>query len=173
MPRNAHCSFCGHAFVADASWPRTCAGCQNTSYTNPLPVAVALVPVGEGLLAVRRGIEPRKGQLALPGGFIEVGESWQQAAAREVFEETQIQVDASGIQDFCVLSAPDGTVLIFGLAQPISPQALDAFTPNTETMELALITSLDEPLAFPLHTEAARRFLERHTPAQAQTLNMM
>ena len=46
MPvRNSHCSWCGHAFVPDQAWPRQCASCAQTSYLNPLPVAVLLLPV--------------------------------------------------------------------------------------------------------------------------------
>ncbi len=62
------------------------------SFLNPLPVAVMLVPAAGGLVVIRRGIEPAKGLLALPGGYINLGESWQQAAARELFEETGIRV---------------------------------------------------------------------------------
>ena len=36
------------------------------SYSNPVPVAVALVPYNNCLVGIRRGIEPRKGQLAFP-----------------------------------------------------------------------------------------------------------
>ncbi|MBC8076948.1 MAG: NUDIX hydrolase, partial [Chloroflexales bacterium] len=65
--KNAHCSYCGAPFAAAAPWPRRCAACGNTSYLNPLPVAVVLVPVGGGVLLVRRAIPPQQGTLALPG----------------------------------------------------------------------------------------------------------
>src|SRR4051812_23521340 len=113
--KNSHCSFCGHAFEPDRAWPRSCSGCGNTSYLNPLPVAVMVLPVAEGLLVIRRDVEPRRGELALPGGFIDLGESWQQAAVRELEEETGIVVEADDVRLFDVLSAPDGTVLVFAL----------------------------------------------------------
>lgn len=40
------------------------------SFSNPVPVAVAIVPFDGKLIGIRRGIEPRKGQVALPGGYI-------------------------------------------------------------------------------------------------------
>jgi len=126
---------------------------------NPLPVAVALVPVGEGLLAIRRGIPPRLGAVALPGGFIELNESWQQAAAREVFEETQLVLDPASFRVFDVCSAPDGTVLIFGLTDPLESATLSAFTPTAETSERLVVADRME-LAFPLHTRVAWRWMD-------------
>lgn len=155
--KNSHCSYCGHPFSANQPWPRTCFNCKNISYVNPLPVAVVLVPVDNGLLLVRRAIEPRKGQLALPGGFIELGESWQEAGARELLEEVGLAIAPQTIGLFAVHSAPDGTVLIFGLAPTIAATILPALQFGKETSELAIL-SRPEPLAFPLHTLAAQKF---------------
>ena len=161
MPeKNSHCSYCGSTFRLGQPWPRTCDVCGNTSYVNPLPVAVILVPVDNGLVVIRRGVAPRKGMLALPGGYISVGESWQAAGAREVLEETGIIVDPSMIRDFYARSAPDGTVLIFGLADARSRDTLPPFVPSLEASELTVIHEPTE-LAFPLHSEAARTFFER------------
>jgi ADP-ribose pyrophosphatase YjhB (NUDIX family) len=159
--RDSHCSFCGQAFGV-TGWPRTCAGCAQISYKNPLPVAVILLPVDGGLLTVRRAIEPRKGELALPGGYIGVGESWQAAGAREVFEETGITIDPAEIGDFYTRSAPDGTVLVFGVARERRAAELPPFVPNEETMELTIVSG-SPTLAFALHTEAAREYFARHT----------
>jgi ADP-ribose pyrophosphatase YjhB (NUDIX family) len=157
--RNSHCSFCGAPFTLDMAWPRTCLSCANTSYLNPLPVAVLLLPVDDGLLVIRRDIEPRRGELALPGGFIDMGESWQQAAARELAEETGIVVDQDGVRLFDVLSAPDGTVLIFALAPPVAGAALPPVRPTAETTEWLLIDGPRE-LAFPLHTRVVARYFQ-------------
>ena len=50
--QHSHCSYCGHPFEIDQAWPRLCAACGNTSFVNPLPVAVVILPVNEGVLAV-------------------------------------------------------------------------------------------------------------------------
>jgi ADP-ribose pyrophosphatase YjhB (NUDIX family) len=60
-------------------------------YRNPIPVVVLAVPVEDlGVLMVRR-VKPPAG-LALPSGYIEHGELWPDAAARELAEETGIRV---------------------------------------------------------------------------------
>jgi len=159
--KNSHCSYCGQAFETDQPWPRRCSNCQRSTYLNPTPVAVVLLPVDNGLLLVRRNIEPRKGKLALPGGFIGLGESWQEAGAREVWEETGLKVEAGEIEDFRVLSAPDSTILIFGLATAKKTAAdLQEFVSNAETSELAVI-DMPQELAFPLHTQVVQEFFEK------------
>ena len=155
----SHCSWCGAAYAPDQAWPRICVACGNANYRNPLPVSVVLLPVDDGLLTVRRAIEPRRGEIALPGGFINLGESWQVAGAREMFEETGIVLDPAEIQDFRTRSAPDGTVLVFGLAQPRHSADLPVFVANHETSELVIIRTA-QPLAFPLHTAAAAAWFE-------------
>lgn len=160
MPaKNSHCSYCGQRFTS-APWPRTCASCGATSYLNPLPVAVLLLQVGDGVLVIRRSIPPQKGGLALPGGYINAGESWQRATARELFEETGIRIDPASVAEHRVLSAPDGTVLIFGRAALGSAAALPAFSPTAETSEL-LILHAPQELAFSLHAQVLCEFFAR------------
>lgn len=72
MPvQNSHCSYCGTAYAAVAPWPRTCAHCGQTTWQNPTPVALVMMPIigaggRTGLLTVRRGIEPQLGGIGLP-----------------------------------------------------------------------------------------------------------
>ena len=128
------------------------------TYDNPRPVAVMLVPVGNnGLLVTRRsGHMIGGGNWALPGGFIDAGETWQVAGAREVFEETGVVVSAETIHHVTTASTPDGQfVLIFGRTDPIA--TLPPFTPNIETTAIKTIHQPIE-LAFPLHTDAVNHF---------------
>jgi ADP-ribose pyrophosphatase YjhB (NUDIX family) len=153
--KDTFCSHCVHQFGENPNYPKDCQNCQTMTYQNPLPVSVVLVPVDHQLLVIRRNIPP-VGRLALPGGFIEVGESWQKACQRELFEETGIEITHEEIELFDVKSAPDGTVLIFGMANPKTQNQI-YFTQNDETQELALI---DKPveLGFPLHTEIVEKY---------------
>lgn len=126
------------------------------SYRNPLPVAVTLLPVGGGLLVVRRGREPGRGRLALPGGFVELPETWQEAGARELQEETGVPVGPEAIGLYRVYSTPDGTILIFGLAPPWQGQ-LPPFTPHSESAD-RLVLHEPQPMAFPLHTRVVEEY---------------
>ena len=159
--KHSHCSYCGHPFTIEQAWPRHCSQCANVSFQNPLPVAVLLLPVDAGVLVIRRGIEPRRGQLALPGGYIEVGESWQAAAARELYEEAGVTIDLATVREFRVRSAPDGTVLIFGQGPTLRTADLPPFIPTPEASERIVLTELQE-LAFPLHTQVVKEFLGKN-----------
>lgn len=160
MPAFQHCHWCGAAFGSVQGFPRVCSVCGNSTYRNPIPVSVILLPVERGLLTVRRAIEPRKGQLALPGGFVNFDESWQAAGVREVFEETNIQLDPQSIRDWWTRSTPDGMILIFGLAQPISRADVPTDFDRSETEALVVIDA-PQVLAFPLHNEAMQAYFER------------
>jgi ADP-ribose pyrophosphatase YjhB (NUDIX family) len=163
--QHSYCSYCGQPFEVDQAWPRLCAACGNTSFVNPVPVAVVLLPVDDGLLAVRRNIEPQIGKLALPGGYINRGESWQQAGARELFEETGIIIQPADLREFRVKSAPGyNTLVVFGLAQTVSSRDLPPFVPNEETQEVCVVTAPQE-LAFSTHTEVLREYFEQHGPS--------
>ncbi len=156
--KNSHCSYCGRAFSPDQPWPRACAACGNFTFRNPTPVAVVLLPVEDGVLAIRRGIEPARGQLALPGGFMDFGESWQAAGVRELFEETGIRIEEEEIQEFLVRSTPDGgIVIVFGIAAPRKLGELPPFVPNEEILGWEILPGPVE-LAFSTHTEAVQKF---------------
>lgn len=156
-----YCSTCGQPFSPDTPdrWPRVCASCGHAFFKNPLPVAVVLVPLESGgVLAVRRGIPPHIGQLALPGGFVDWGETWQQAAAREVWEETSLRIDPDKIQLLDLVSVEKSHLLIFAEAPPIPD-----FDPGHSNHEVQELVILHEPttLAFEAHTDALSSYFQR------------
>jgi len=141
--------------------------CRNISYINPLPVTVAIVPVvlwartafrgKPGVLVVRRGEEPGKGLLALPGGYMDVGELWQEGLVRELREETGVASDAGCVTLLTVeTSLRHSSILMFGRIPMIHPEALNEFKPSHEVSELVVLTEPQE-LAFPTHTDVLRR----------------
>ena len=136
-----------------------------TVWANPIPVSVVLVPVraepGLGLLVVRRGIEPRKGKLALVGGFLEEHETWQVGGAREVQEETGVKVDATKLEPLWFTSTQPmpNRVLLFSVAPALERAMLPRSRQTPRRAERGLIfgpEALEDVFAFPLHIEAAR-----------------
>jgi 8-oxo-dGTP pyrophosphatase MutT (NUDIX family) len=113
---------------------------------------VAVVPVRPaGVLLVRRVAAPAG--LALPSGFVELGELWQDALVREVAEETGVELDRRGVRELRVRSGTDGTLLVFAAAAPVGLDALTAFRPSAEISELIVGDGPRDDLVFPLDRE--------------------
>lgn len=159
LRKHAHCSWCGAAFP-DVPFPRTCTRCHRTTWLNPLPVAVLVLPVDDGVLLIRRNEGTGKGELALPGGFIDAGETWQQACARELFEETGIRITAAAVESFAVRSSSDGFLLVFGRGPALREADLPPFVPGREISERRVARDFVR-LAFPLHEEMLRLALRK------------
>jgi 8-oxo-dGTP diphosphatase len=66
-------------------------------HRNPALAVDVVVVDGDKILLVKRGRPPHQGEWALPGGFVEYGETVESAAKREVQEETGIAIDLSAI----------------------------------------------------------------------------
>lgn len=90
-----YCPVCGTGLSLKKVEDRkraVCPACGWINYENPLPCAAALVRNSEGeILLVKRGVEPGKGEWALPSGFIEIDETPERACLRELKEETGLE----------------------------------------------------------------------------------
>ena len=86
------CHFCGNRLeIKEIEYRERlfCKKCGVPIYENPIPATCTIVPDKESrLLLVKRNIEPKKGMWCLPGGFMEIGETPEDAALRELKEET-------------------------------------------------------------------------------------
>ncbi len=74
--------------------PRSvCTRCGTIHYRNPKLIAGCVPELDGRILICRRAIEPRRGYWTIPAGFMEVGETLQEAAARECHEEALARVE--------------------------------------------------------------------------------
>ena len=69
-----------------------CPRCRYLMFDYPRPCAGMIVVKGRSVLVLRRGHPPRRGCLDTPGGFIDAGEGIEEAARRELREETGLDV---------------------------------------------------------------------------------
>jgi ADP-ribose pyrophosphatase YjhB (NUDIX family) len=90
-----------------------CPDCGYIRYDNPKMVVGAVATWGERLLLCRRAIPPREGLWTLPAGFLELGESPTEGAAREAWEEARAQLDIDALLAVYTLSHISQIQLIY------------------------------------------------------------
>jgi 8-oxo-dGTP diphosphatase len=112
-----------------------------------------IVLKGDLVLLVRRGVEPRKGYGAFPGGYAKVGETTRHAVRREVLEEAGVDSEILGVIDICEFP-PYGTSTyitflskhVRGDPRPGSDAAEARWFTFNEAQELGSVTSLTKLL---------------------------
>jgi ADP-ribose pyrophosphatase YjhB (NUDIX family) len=81
-----------------------CPDCGHIHYDNPVLVTGCLLTHKNKIQLVKRAIEPEKGRWTLPAGYMENGESAEDAAVREAWEEARARVISQGL--YFVYSLP-------------------------------------------------------------------
>lgn len=155
-----YCPICGTSLVPTNDGEKLipyCAECLRFYYRNPVPAACCFVRQGDALLFVQRSIEPARGLWTLPGGFVELGESSEEAAVRELYEETGLvgsrpRLIGANTQQ----SKHAGAVLVLGyLIEEWEGEAIAA----TDAMDAVFYHHDDRPeLAFQVHVELLMQF---------------
>lgn len=153
------CAFCGGPLSVrvpqgDDRPRHVCDACGEIHYQNP-KVVTGCIPVWQDkVLLCRRAIEPRFGLWTLPAGYMELGESVQEGAAREAREEANARVRILDL--YTTLSLPH----INQVYMMFRAELLDLdFAPGTESLEVALFGEAEVPwsrFAFPVVAETLR-----------------
>jgi ADP-ribose pyrophosphatase YjhB (NUDIX family) len=157
-----YCSQCGAPVVQKVppgdNLPRfVCEACQAVHYLNPKIVAACIPEWNGSILLCRRAIEPRSGLWTFPAGFMEIGESTEQAALRETLEEAHADVEIASL--YAVFSLPHiSQVYVVFRGRMKSPE----FAPGAESLEVRLFPPETIPwdlLAFPVIRETLARYV--------------
>ncbi len=153
--------------VVEAHDPRerlVCTRCGFIFYVDP-KVAVGTILRGDaGFLLLKRSIEPGYGKWTFPGGYVDRGETLEQAAVREAEEETGLSVALGNL--LRTYSYPRRSIILIVYEASVTGGSARV-TP--ESLDVRWFAPADIPwrdLAFPSTRSALRDFLERHDLAQ-------
>lgn len=159
MRPKTHCYYCGSRLTrkyVEGGDRLFCETCRAPLYENPVPATSLIVADAEkGVVLVKRDVEPKKGYWCLPGGFVELGETPDQAALRELREETGLNGEIDKLLGVTVdRSDRYGNVLMIGyLVKRFSGN----LTPGDDAAAVAYFQPAKLPeIAFNSH----RHFLE-------------
>ena len=127
-----------------------CGDCGYVAYENP-KVIVGSVVVSDGrVLMCRRAIEPRKGFWTLPAGYMELGETLEEGAAREALEEAEALITIEGIIGVFSVARIGQVQVIFRAR--FSNDGPPAFGAGPESLDVRLFEPSEIPwdkIAFP------------------------
>jgi ADP-ribose pyrophosphatase YjhB (NUDIX family) len=157
-----YCSNCGDRVAqrippGDNRSRWVCDVCQIVHYQNPNIVVGCVPQIDDRILLCKRAIEPRYGYWTVPAGFMELGETLAEGAARETLEEACAEVEIGHL--FASVDVPDaGQVHLFFTAK-----LLGDFAAGDETLDVGLFRLADIPwddIAFRSGYFALQKFIE-------------
>ena len=162
--KDHHCGYrfcprCGESLKTnkiDGHHRMTCPDekCGFVFYQNPVPAAGAIIVKDDSVLLVKRAHPPRIGWWCIPAGYMEWKEHPRETTARELAEETGLQIKITSLFD--VYSGTDdprsNAVLILYLADVVG----GVMKPNDDALDVRYFPfeRLPEKIAFAAHIEA-------------------
>ncbi len=127
-----------------------CVGCGYVAYENPKVVVGSVVVFGDRVLMCRRAIEPRRGFWTLPAGYMELGETLEEGAAREALEEAEAVIAIDGILGVFSIARIGQVQVIFRAR--FADAGAPVFGPGPESLDVRLFGWHEIPwdeIAFP------------------------
>jgi ADP-ribose pyrophosphatase YjhB (NUDIX family) len=113
-----------------------CADCGHIAYENPKVVVGSVIVADGAVLMCRRAIEPRRGFWTLPAGYLEHGETLEEGAAREAWEEAQAEITLDGILGVFSISRIGQVQVIFRAR--FAADGVPRFAAGPESLDVAL-----------------------------------
>jgi ADP-ribose pyrophosphatase YjhB (NUDIX family) len=138
-----------------------CTACGFIFYLDPKLSVIAVIPMDDGVVMVRRAIEPGYGLWVVPGGFVDLGEVVEDALVRETREETLLNVRP--IRLLNIYSYPDHRTVI---AAYVTEYVSGELAAGDETLEARVFGLKEIPwpqIAFSSTKEALREYISRYS----------
>lgn len=106
------CAHCGsplrrHWFAEAQRARRVCTRCTTIAYENPKVLVTTIVTCNQRVLLCLRADPPSRDRWTAPTGFMECGETLEEAAAREIFEETKVPVRPNDLRLYALSTLRD------------------------------------------------------------------
>jgi ADP-ribose pyrophosphatase YjhB (NUDIX family) len=90
-----------------------CQACSFIFYQDPKVVAGTVFTLDGGIVLLKRGVEPALGKWVFPGGYVDRGESVQDAAIRETKEESQLDVKLSALLNVYSYARSPNVIVVY------------------------------------------------------------
>ena len=159
LPGDKFCPGCGFPLARTESAGKVrpvCSKCRRIIYYDPKVAAVVVVGRDDRVLMVRRANQPGYGLWSVPGGYVDRGEVVEAAAAREVREETGLEVAIGGLLG---LFSQAGNPVIVAAFAGVETGGLLRAGPETLAVEFFPQDALP-PLAFPRDAQMLKLWAE-------------
>ena len=162
MPDINYCPECGgpllrHVVGSELRNHWFCQRCHTPYYDYPRVVVTAFVACGDRLLWVQRGLQPQRGKWAIPGGFLEQGETLAEGASRELHEEAGILLPPARLQLYMTGSITFINQIYMGFRATVET---DFCLPGDESLDCRFFTRHECPwdlVAYPQVNDSIRQ----------------
>jgi 8-oxo-dGTP diphosphatase len=138
-----------------------CLNCSFIFYQDPKVVAATLFTFKGGIVLLKRGVEPALGKWVFPGGYVDRGETVEDAAVRETWEESQIEVKLGPLLNVYSYRGSPSVIVVY-TAQVVSGK----LAVGDECVEAKTFAPEEIPwedLAFDSTKDALRDYIKLYT----------
>ena len=139
-----------------------CSQCGYVVYENPKILVACFATWGDKVVWMKRAAEPQKGFWSIPSGFMEKGETPEQAAARELWEETGARINPQDMELYLMGSLPFISEVYLAFRGPLTSPEL---VKGEESLDVGLFSLEDAPwteTAYPQVIESIEQFYSDH-----------
>jgi ADP-ribose pyrophosphatase YjhB (NUDIX family) len=162
IPSAKYCLQCGNQMTlrippGDNIHRAMCTTCGFIHYENPKLLAACILFSGHKVLWVKRAKAPNAGLWGMPGGYVELGETVEEAASRELLEETGVVISPDQLSVYGVVSIPGINQIFISLIAPLPSMN---FKTTEETLDVKLAGNSDISPAEYAYPPGADRWIQ-------------